>query len=98
MSMWRRQVACRKAPVAQGIEHRFPKPRVAGPNPAGGIWTTIHPADRKDSSVAHPDVGKRRLEYQVVLARLMVPQGIEQLFSRLPILLTIPRSAIALPA
>src|SRR6266404_833765 len=24
------------APVAQGIEHRFPKPRVAGPNPAGG--------------------------------------------------------------
>src|SRR5439155_26032241 len=25
------------APVAQGIEHRFPKPRVAGSNPAGGI-------------------------------------------------------------
>src|SRR5262249_14950835 len=24
------------APVAQGIEHRFPKPRVAGSNPAGG--------------------------------------------------------------
>src|SRR4051794_26784761 len=23
------------APVAQGIEHRFPKPRVAGSNPAG---------------------------------------------------------------
>ena len=27
----------RFALVAQGIEHRFPKPRVAGPNPAGGI-------------------------------------------------------------
>src|SRR5262249_14789790 len=25
------------APVAQGIEHRFPKPVVAGSNPAGGI-------------------------------------------------------------
>lgn len=25
------------APVAQGIEHRFPKPRVAGSNPAGCI-------------------------------------------------------------
>src|SRR4051794_11885271 len=25
------------APVAQWIEHRFPKPRVAGSNPAGGI-------------------------------------------------------------
>src|SRR5260221_11505066 len=24
------------APVAQGIEHRFPKPVVAGSNPAGG--------------------------------------------------------------
>ncbi len=24
------------APVAQGIEQRFPKPRVAGSNPAGG--------------------------------------------------------------
>lgn len=26
------------APVAQGIEHRFPKPVVAGSNPAGGIF------------------------------------------------------------
>jgi hypothetical protein len=26
------------APVAQGIEHRFPKPRVAGSNPAGRTW------------------------------------------------------------
>ncbi len=26
------------APVAQGIEQRFPKPRVAGSNPAGGAW------------------------------------------------------------
>lgn len=25
------------APVAQGIEHRFPKPCVAGSNPAGGV-------------------------------------------------------------
>lgn len=27
---------CPRAPVAQGIEHRFPKPCVAGSNPAGG--------------------------------------------------------------
>lgn len=27
---------CARAPVAQGIEHRFPKPCVAGSNPAGG--------------------------------------------------------------
>ena len=26
----------RRAPIAQGIEQRFPKPRVAGSNPAGG--------------------------------------------------------------
>ncbi len=32
-----RPVSVLSAPVAQGIEHRFPKPRVAGPNPAGGI-------------------------------------------------------------
>ena len=31
------------ASVAQGIEHRFPKPCVAGSNPAGGVT-------RKDSS------------------------------------------------
>jgi hypothetical protein len=27
------------APVAQGIEQRFPKAKVAGSNPAGGIST-----------------------------------------------------------
>jgi hypothetical protein len=32
---WRRERAV-PAPVAQGIEHRFPKPCVAGSNPAGG--------------------------------------------------------------
>ena len=26
-----------RAPVAQGIEHRFPKPCAAGSNPAGGV-------------------------------------------------------------
>ena len=26
------------APVAQGIEHSFPKAGVAGSNPAGGVW------------------------------------------------------------
>ena len=29
------------APVAQGIEHRFPKPVVAGSNPAGGSWPAM---------------------------------------------------------
>ena len=29
------------APVAQGIEHRFPKPGVAGSNPAGGTAEKI---------------------------------------------------------
>src|SRR5258708_7008185 len=29
------------APVAQGIEHRFPKPRVAGSNPAGGSFRLV---------------------------------------------------------
>src|SRR5579885_1913414 len=31
----------RFAPVAQGIEHRFPKPRVAGSNPAGRNINTL---------------------------------------------------------
>src|SRR5262245_36107678 len=30
------------APVAQGIEHRFPKPVVAGSNPAGGTERNSH--------------------------------------------------------
>ena len=30
------------APVAQGIEQRFPKPRVAGSNPAGGTWVFLY--------------------------------------------------------
>ncbi len=29
------------APVAQGIEQRFPKPRVAGSSPAGGAWLSL---------------------------------------------------------
>ena len=29
------------APVAQGIEHRFPKPCVAGSNPAGGALSRL---------------------------------------------------------
>src|SRR5262249_3669265 len=32
------------APVAQGIEHRFPKPRVTGSNPVGGSGVFLPPA------------------------------------------------------
>jgi hypothetical protein len=36
----------RSALVAQGIEHRFPKPCVAGSNPAGGTPNTLKNALR----------------------------------------------------
>ena len=46
------QVGCYEALVAQGIERRFPKPCVAGSNPAGGtrkvrVYGGIDPATGK---------------------------------------------------
>ncbi len=45
------QCLCRSALIAQGIEHRFPKPCVAGSNPAGGTVTLA------DSVGGAPDLG-----------------------------------------
>ena len=52
--------SCRSALIAQGIEHRFPKPRVAGSNPAGGTvreWPILAPPAQTAPSqlpVRHP--------------------------------------------
>jgi hypothetical protein len=42
-----------KAPVAQGIEHRFPKPGVAGSNPAGGANASPGPLFRSAGRKPH---------------------------------------------
>src|SRR4051812_23242655 len=47
---------CNPALVAQGIERRFPKPCVAGSNPAGGAKQHVPWADQKNDSQKLPFV------------------------------------------
>ena len=53
---------CEHGPVAQGIEHRFPKPGVGGSNPSGGT--------RKNS---RSDVVRRLAEELLIVTSAMMP-------------------------